>query len=104
MPKEVTAYQADDGSLHTSECAAATVNVELLVKASPLAENQPYAKKLVEWLTGNPRAIREVLEAHERACPRAAVEGTRDEAPEGTRSWREDVIDEHHGRSEANGD
>ena len=105
MATEVTAWEANDGSLHKTPCEAATRNVELLVQRSPLSENSPYAKKLVEWLTQNPRAIREVLQEHERACPREARDeasengqkgpATKDPAP----SWREDVIDEHHGRT-----
>lgn len=73
MPKKISAYQASDGSIHESECDAATRDVELLVQNSPLNENQPYAKKLVEWLTGNSKAIRAVLETHERACPQSVA-------------------------------
>jgi hypothetical protein len=72
MPKKITAYQAEDGSIHDSECAAATRDVELMVQASPLAENAPFARTLVDWLCANPNLIREKLEAHERACPKAA--------------------------------
>jgi hypothetical protein len=71
MAKQITAWQAEDGSLHTSECDAATRNVTLLVERSPLAENAPYSRQLVEWLTENAPEIRRTLEAHERACPRA---------------------------------
>lgn len=74
MPKRVQAYQANDGTLFADECLAATRDVELLVGDSPLAENQPYARKVVEWLTANTRDIRKVLETFEGACPIAAVE------------------------------
>jgi hypothetical protein len=72
MPKKITAYQAEDGSIHDSECAAATRDVELMVQASPLAENAPFARTLVDWLCANPELVRKTLEAHERACPKAA--------------------------------
>ncbi len=72
MPKKISAYQASDGSIHEDECQAATRDVELLVQGSPLNENQPYAKKLVAWLTENSKAIRTVLETHASACPKAA--------------------------------
>jgi hypothetical protein len=85
MPQEVTAYRADDGTLHEDKCAAATRNVELLVKRSPLAENQPFARDLVAWLIANPKEIRDMLEAHETACPKVAEESTASEQPEGTR-------------------
>jgi hypothetical protein len=74
MPKKITAYQAEDGSIHDSECAAATRDVEIMVAASPLAENAPFARTLVEWLCANPETIRKTLEAHERACPKNAVD------------------------------
>lgn len=85
MPKKITAYQADDGSIHDDECAAATRDVELMVAASPLAENQPYARKLVEWLTGNSEQIRAVLETHERACPQSVQQSDAPQSLERTR-------------------
>lgn len=85
MPKQITAYQASDGSIYDDECAAATRDVELLVQGSPLAENQPFAKKLVEWLTKNSRDIRAVLETHEQACPIAVAEIAPSKSLEGTR-------------------
>ncbi len=73
MAKQVTSWQANDGTLHDSECAAATRDVELIVEQSPLKENTPFARTLVSWLTGNAELIRETLHAHEMACPRDAV-------------------------------
>jgi hypothetical protein len=96
MPKQVNAYEADDGSLHTSECEAATVNVSLLVQRSPLAENQPYARKLVEWLTGNPQEIRAVLEAHERACPKVVEDVDASKRLERTREYKPSPIPRGH--------
>lgn len=78
MAKQVQSWQANDGSLHSSECDAATQDVNLMVAASPLAENSPFALKLVEWLCDKAPLIRATLEAHERACPRAEE---RDETP-----------------------
>ena len=83
MPQEVTAFKANDGSLHEDACAAATRDVELMVQRSPLAENTPYAKKLVDWLTQNSRDIRAVLETHERACPKNSEDEMPLEAGEG---------------------
>lgn len=83
MPIAVTAFKANDGSLHEDACTAATRDVELMVQRSPLSENQPYAKKLVEWLTQNSRDIRAVLETHERACPRNSEDTMPLEAGEG---------------------
>jgi hypothetical protein len=74
MATEVKAWKAEDGTLHDSECEAATRDVEMLVERSPLAENSPYAKKLVEWLTENAGEIRTKLQAHERACPKVEAE------------------------------
>lgn len=73
MAKQIKAWQASDGSLHEGECAAATRDVELIVEKSPLAENIPYAKLLVTWLTTEATMIRKMLEAHESACPKDAV-------------------------------
>jgi hypothetical protein len=70
MAQEVKAYRANDGTLHEDICAAATRDVELLVQGSPLYENQPYARQLVEWLCDYADAIRETLAAHALACPR----------------------------------
>lgn len=86
MPTEVTAFRASDGSLHEDLCTAATRDVELMVQRSPLAENQPYAKKLVEWLTQNSRDIRAVLEAHEQACPTTVMAEAPSESSRRTRS------------------
>lgn len=94
MAKKITSWQANDGSLHTDECAAATRDVEILVEGSPLAENVPFARQLVKWLTGNAHIVRKTLEAHEAACPTAVDaddcmtrQGTREEGTreEGTR-------------------
>ena|SRR5690349_11196290 len=86
MPKEVTAFRAEDGSLHEDKCAAATRDVELMVQASPLAENAPFARDLVVWLTRNSKMIREKLEAHAEACPIAPQEQASPQEPEGTHS------------------
>lgn len=85
MPQEVTAFRADDNSLHDDECAAATRNVELLVQRSPLAENQPFARIAVDWLCANAEEIRDKLEAHARACPIGAEESDGSDSLEGTR-------------------
>lgn len=71
MATEVKAYRANDGTLHEDICAAATRDVEIIVEGSPLSENQPYARQLVEWLCGNATLIRQTLGAHEMACPKA---------------------------------
>jgi hypothetical protein len=82
MATEVKSWKANDGSLHENECAAATRDVELMVECSPLAENTPFARKLVDWLTANAGEIRTTLEAHERACPKAvAAAEPAEEAP-----------------------
>jgi len=71
MAKKIDAWAAEDGSLHETECAAATRDVELLVLSDAgLSANQPYAKEVIRWLTSNAGQIRKTLEAHERACPR----------------------------------
>lgn len=83
MATEVKSWRANDGSLHENECSAATRDVELIVEQSPLNENAPFARKLVEWMTGNAKLIRDTLEAHERACPKAvaAAEPAADDSP-----------------------
>jgi hypothetical protein len=70
MPKEITAYQAADGTLHTNACAAATKDLELLIGQSPLAENQPYARKVLEWLTADPDTIMDKMKEFQIACPK----------------------------------
>lgn len=86
MPKEITAYQAEDGSLHTDACAAARKDIELLIAGSPLAENQPYAKSLCEWLTDDPRKIIDKLGEYLDACPNDAEERALPDSLEGTHS------------------
>jgi hypothetical protein len=78
MPKEITAYQAKDGSLHDSACSAATRDVELMVQSSPLAENQPFAKELVSWLCKEASPLIDVLTDYHDACPVETEEGTQD--------------------------
>lgn len=68
MAKEVTSWQANDGSLHDNQCKAAVRDIELMVAASPLAENPPFAKKLSEWLASNSSVVRATLQAHAKAC------------------------------------
>lgn len=75
MVKMIKSWEAEDGSLHRTECDAATRDVTLLVQRSPLAENSPYSKKLVMWLCENAPEIRQKLEAHEKACPQAVTNG-----------------------------
>lgn len=86
MPKEITAYQANDGSIHDTACKAATRDLEGIVKASPLAENGPYATKLVEWLCREAPAVIDVLTAYRDACPKAAEDQPCSEEPEGTQA------------------
>jgi hypothetical protein len=85
MPRKIDAWQSEDGTIHDAECDAAHRDLELLVQASPLAENAPYARRLLEWLTSEPTAIRSKLEAFEAACPKGVAEGTRSGSSEGTR-------------------
>lgn len=85
MPKEITAYQADDGSIHATACAAATCDLEAIVKASELSENGPYAKKLVEWLTSQAPAVIAVLTAYRDACPIESEGSVASESLERTR-------------------
>lgn len=85
MPQEITAYRAKDGSIHETACLAATRDLEALVAASPLAENTPYAKKLVDWLTSQAPAILEVLGEYAAACPIPSEGEAPQESSEGTR-------------------
>lgn len=75
MPKKITAYQAADGSIHEDECGAAKRDLEAIVQASPMAENAPYAKMLVEWLTDRADVVLKVLAAYHEACPRNVAVG-----------------------------
>lgn len=95
MPKKITAYQADDGSIHDSECAAATRDVELMVQRSPLAENQPFARLLVEWMTNNADEITDKLAAHGRACPKDARDVRPDPEREGPVARLTEIHPEH---------
>lgn len=88
MPQEITAYRANDGSIHETACAAATSDLEGIVQASPLSENQPYAKKLVEWLCKEAPAVIDVLTAYRDACPKPPEDSACAEEPEGTRQNR----------------
>jgi AraC-like DNA-binding protein len=90
MAKQVQSWEAEDGTLHKTECAAATRDVEMLVERSPLAENSPYAKKLTEWLCKHASEIRTKLEAHERACPKVKAEPAATE-PEPTIALKERI-------------
>jgi hypothetical protein len=74
MPQKITAYQAADGTLHTDACAAATKDLELLIGQSPLAENQPYARKVLEWLTADPDTIMDRMKEFQIACPKAVAD------------------------------
>jgi len=71
MAKETRSWEANDGSLHKTECDAAKRDLEILIAASPCAENAPYAKKLLTWLTSNPAAIASALSEYHMACPKA---------------------------------
>jgi hypothetical protein len=84
MPKEITAYQAKDSSIHDTPCKAATRDVEMCVQASPLNDNQPYAKKLVDWLTGNASELIDVLTEYRDACPQSAQGSSASDSLEGT--------------------
>lgn len=83
MPLEVTAYRAEDGSLHTDACEAATKDLELLIAQSPLAENQPYCRKVLEWLISDSDTIMDKLKEYHVACPKTAREETVQEKPGG---------------------
>jgi hypothetical protein len=81
MPLEVTAFKAEDGSLHEDACSAATKDIELMIGRSPLAENQPYARRVLEWLTESSGDIVTALVAYRAACPK----DSREEAPRKSR-------------------
>jgi hypothetical protein len=83
MPMEVTAYQAKDGTLHANACEAATIDLKLIIAASPLAENRPYADKVLEWLTSDPEGICDALGAYADACPKNSRDEGTSEAGEG---------------------
>ena len=70
MPTEVTAFKAKDGSLHEDACTAAFRDVELLVKASPLNENGPFAKQAIAWLAENAAEIIGTLTELTARCPK----------------------------------
>lgn len=70
MAKETKSWEANDGSLHKTACEAAKCDLELLVKASPCAENAPYAKILLEWLMRQSAEIVVALNEYDCACPR----------------------------------
>lgn len=84
MATEVTAWRANDGTLHDSRCDAATNDLTAFVMASPMAENQPYARQLVEWLTKEAGQIVAILTEYREACPIPPQEGTPSESSEGT--------------------
>ena len=89
MPQEITAYRANDGSIHETACLAATRDLEEMVNASPLAENGPYAKKLVDWLKSDAPAIRDALGAYADACPIPPKVEAPSVEPEGTQEEEE---------------
>lgn len=99
MAKETRSWEANDGSLHKTECDAARRDLQLLIADSPCAENSPYAKIMLDWMTRNPREIAKTLIEYADACP----ENLNEEAPlpatpgpmipEGTR----EPADETHG-------
>jgi hypothetical protein len=79
MAKEVRSWEANDGSLHKSECEAAARDLEIIIAGSPCAENSPYAKTMFGWLKREARDIAAALIAYADACP---VEATaEDTAP-----------------------
>lgn len=84
MPKQITAWQAKNGSIHGSACEAAACDLEAIVMASPMAENAPFARKLVDWLKGDAHAIAKVLAEYIGACPIAAEEESPAISPGGT--------------------
>lgn len=74
MASEVTAYRANDGSLHDTECEAAARDLQLIIAGSKCAENSPYAKTMLEWMIRNPREIADALTAYADACPQEPPE------------------------------
>lgn len=93
MPMEITAFKAGDGSLHEDRCTAATKDIELLIGRSPLAENQPYARKVLEWLTDDPDTIMDAMKEFQVACPKASQEQPPSEKPRRTRSSERTLAD-----------
>lgn len=73
MAKEARSWEANDGSLHKTECDAVRRDLEMLIQASPCAENLPYCKTMLGWMTGDARNIAESLIAYADACPQDAV-------------------------------
>lgn len=69
MATATTAYRANDGSLHDTECGAATRDLQLLIADSACAENAPYSRTMLGWLTSQPREIAASLIAYADACP-----------------------------------
>lgn len=69
MAKEVRSWEANDGSLHKTECEAAACDLQNIINASPCAENSPYAKKTFDWLKREAREIAAALIAYADACP-----------------------------------
>lgn len=78
MAQKITAYQAEDGSIHADACAAATRDLEAVIAASPLAENGPFAKQLLAWMQERSAVILKVLGEYDAACP----SHVRDRAPD----------------------
>lgn len=86
MPQKITAYQAADGSIHPDACAAAKCDLDAIVQASPLAENQPYAKLALEWLTDRADVILKVLGEYHTSCPKVVQAEAAPKTAERTRS------------------
>lgn len=83
MVRTTTAYLADDDSMHSCECAAATKNVDLLVRKAPVEMHEATRRQLTGWLTSEDERICDVLLAYRRACPKVLAEEAPQESGEG---------------------
>jgi hypothetical protein len=73
--------------------------MELLISRSPLSENQPYARLVLEWLTGNAPEIMQRLTGYIEACPKVIQEEAPSEKPERTRSSKRGPLPHFAGKS-----
>ena len=85
MAQSIPAFAAEDGTLHKTECAAVSRDLEMLLEKSPLFENKPYTKIAHEWLASNAHEIGVVLCHYARACPKPPEESSAPVGLEGTR-------------------
>ena len=70
MATEVKAFRAEDGTLHNTACEAAVRDLNLIINKSPCAENSPYAKIMLEWMTDQAPEIVATLNEYIAACPK----------------------------------